>query len=55
MKEWEAIMIGPNGEHMVVSAWGETLEEATQKAGQTVKEDFPGWTVTLTGEVRKDV
>lgn len=52
MNEYEAIMIDEQGQHMIVSAWGASLDDATRRATETVTEDFPGWTVTLTGDSR---
>lgn len=50
MKEFEALMIGPNGEHMVVAAHGETIEDAIERAEKALSEMFPGWTIVVTGE-----
>lgn len=51
MDEYEAIMINEDGASWVVSAWGETLESAQLMAERGIQ-DLPGWTVTLTGDVR---
>lgn len=51
MREYEAIMISEDGAIWVVSAWGETFEAAQLMAERGIQ-DFPGWTVTLTGDVR---
>jgi hypothetical protein len=53
MHEYEALLSAPDGGHMVVSAWGASLEDATQRAAETLAEDFPqGWLVTLSGALR---
>jgi len=51
MIEYEAIMISDYGTDVIVSAWGNSLEDATERATEAIQ-GFPGWTVTLSGAIR---